>query len=165
GRGGGQGGAWRHTGRGGAGAQVADLAFEGEAPLVRVVEVADLDAQGPRVDRLGDDVGDAEGVGGGAELAVPAEGGEQDDRDVLGLFQAPHVADHVQAAGAGGADVEQHQADGAAQQLLEGLLAGGGAAQQVAQRGEGALQRVEGVVVAVDDEDPGIPGHGGRPSS
>ena len=140
-----------------AGAQVADFAFQGVGGVVGVVEVADLGAQGPGVDGFHDEVGDAEAEGGGGEFGVGAEAGEEDDGDVLGLFHAAHVADDVEAADAGHADVEEEQTDPAAEDFLEGRVAAGGARQAVAQRGQGALQGVQGVLVVVDDEDPGIP--------
>ncbi|MFF9203397.1 hypothetical protein ACF1AE_16510 [Streptomyces sp. NPDC014986] len=130
-----------------------------------VVEVADPGAQGPGVDGSGDEVGDAEGVRGGAGLPVAGEAGEQDGGDVPGPFRAPQVAYDVEPAGAGRVDAEEQQADGAAQQLFEGFVAAGGPARQVAQRGQGALRGVQGVLVAVDDEDPGVRRHGARPSS
>lgn len=142
------------------GSQCADLAFEGEVALVGVVQVADLGAQGPGVDGLHDEVGDAEAEGGGGQFVVGAVAGEQDDGDVLGLFHAPHVADHVEAADAGHAHIEQKKADPAAEHLLECLVTAGGAGQQIAQRRQGALQCVERVLVIVDDEDLGFRRHG-----
>ena len=142
------------------GAEFADLVFEGEVASVGVEEVADLGAQGPGVDGFHDEVGDAEAEGGGAQFDVGAEAGEEDDGYVLGLFDAAHVAHHVEAADAGHAYVEEEETDLAAQYLFEGLVSAGGAAQPVAQRGEGALQGVQRVLVVVDDEDPGIRRHG-----
>ena len=79
---------------------------------------------------------------------------------MLGLFDAAHVADDVEAADAGHADVEEEQADLAAQDFLQGFVAAGGAAQVVAERGQGAFQGVQRVLVVVDDEDLGIRRHG-----
>ena len=138
------------------GTQVAGLLRQVEVAAVGVVEVAHFGAQRPGVDGLHDEVGDAEPEGRGGQYVVCAEAGEQDDRYVLGLFHAAHVADHVQAADAGHADVQQQQADLSAEHLLEGLVAVRGAAQQIAQRGQGALQGVQGVLVVVHDEDLGF---------
>ncbi|MGX1094165.1 hypothetical protein RKD47_004846 [Streptomyces albogriseolus] len=84
---------------------------------------------------------------------------------VPGLLQAAHPAHDVEAAGAGHVDVEQEHADVAAQQLLERLVAAGGPAQRLSERGQGALQREQRVLVVVDEEDAGGGRHGARPSS
>jgi hypothetical protein len=95
----------------------------------------------------------ARGVGERDLLHLGHLRGEEDDRDVPGARPGPDDAGGLQAVEAGHAHVEQDDGDVLAQQRAQGLLAGLGADQPLAQGLEHRAQRSQVLAVIVDEQD------------
>ena len=115
---------------------------------------ADLGAQHPRVERLGQVVDGARRVAAEGVLRLPVDGGQEDDRDVLGPLPALDVRRGLEAVHARHLHVEQDHRVVVGEQRLQRLLAGGRADQGLAEGDEDRLEREQVLRPVVDEQDP-----------
>ena len=129
----------------------------------KVQVFVDLRTQDPRVERLGEVVGATGHVAPVGAARVPVDGGQEDDRHVLGAGAPLDPGGGLEAVHAGHLGIKQDQREVVPEQGAQGVLPRVGAHQVEVQRAEDGLQRQQVLRPVVDHEDLRTLVHAGSP--
>ena len=122
---------------------------------VQVHEHGDLGPKDPRIERLRQVVHRSGGIPLQCLMGLPADGGQEDDGDVPASLPLLDVGGGGEAVEAGHLHIEKDAGEIRGQEALEGLVAGTGEHQVLAQGLEDLAQRHQVLLAVVDQEDAG----------